>query len=334
MLALKQRVLQRTRSYSIVSLVDWLVAHLDNDFRHRFVQFSNGESRHYRQVTKDGVELKRLAQQIRKRDVIGSPPKVQVRSVNNPSVKRDINLSIGWCSCEAGNFGSICKHQMKASELYPKYTLEWHRRTDQDSRWEAGCIAFGRKQVRRADYADVFTTPVALAGARSRSSTPAPAGASPNASPGVNIMAQPGPIRQLKAAQAAQAPPTPHYRNIIQKEAEDIAGELVRLHLLQRSVDGEATAKGDLDGFFKELKTCNSGAQFREMMRAKKRLMASHGRRYGKIKVNNRAHLRRAIRRSASAKAAKTPLQKAAERAVKKAKRSLSSPAKKKSLIG
>lgn len=96
---LKEIILERTKAYNVVALVEFIAIIWDKYFINRLLDFSyNRRSKNHfhtlitRMLSVDESSL------------------VQI-DVTNSKKKYEINTIVGWCSCYSGQQGGFCKHQ-------------------------------------------------------------------------------------------------------------------------------------------------------------------------------------------------------------------------------
>jgi hypothetical protein len=294
MLAWKSQVMERSRSHNVVSLADWGWTRLDNIFRERLITFAGGEiTRRIRDIRKAIQKLEEKANKIRRRDVIGAPPSLLVRSAHTPGLKFTVDLANGECECFEGGYGMPCKHQYKCAQIFPQFKLHWLRRYTQESRYEAACLAQGTGSVHYSQYADDLNDDgvVALAGP---SNAPLP---SPFPSP-AKSPAHLGPIKggavsgpAVKALKLSMDPPTLNQQAYYEDRVDLIGKEMVRMLVERHSGDGFADTAADLDALLGKAKKVKGPGPSRDFFRALPRALFFRPR--GRISVNPAAIKRR-----------------------------------------
>lgn len=149
---LKDIILNRTKAFNVIALVDFTCEVWEKYFFHRIL--------HYAHNRKPSVHVAykklnaRLPESHLKTVVRESDGTYSVPSANTEGVRYTIDPLIGWCSCYSGNSGAFCKHQALIHKHFeplfpnaPPITTE--------ARYELGKLAYGANCPPKSFFLDL-----------------------------------------------------------------------------------------------------------------------------------------------------------------------------------
>ena len=112
---LKDRILQRTKAYSVVQLLDFLISDMNNYYIRKIVSIANGRIPPYlsSKYTFDEEKLKHL----KVTETSSLSFQVDNQKSGNSYI---VDLQLDLCTCFVGRGGQICKHIQKVSLLCKK----------------------------------------------------------------------------------------------------------------------------------------------------------------------------------------------------------------------
>ena len=112
----KYIVLSRCKAYNAVALADFTCTVLEQYYIRRLRNFANGRTDTRRLLLKSQIQLASYLKKgdIRKVDYFN----YKVPSSTNPEILYDVDLNVGFCSCENGKLGKLCKHQAGVLSLF------------------------------------------------------------------------------------------------------------------------------------------------------------------------------------------------------------------------
>lgn len=143
----KDIVLRRCKAYNTVALVDFSATVMEQYYIRRLRDFSHGRCDRKQLFFKTQLnKAKYLAKEVIEKT--GSFT-FKVPSEQNTEVY-DVDIEMGYCSCNIGRLGSLCKHQ---AGIY-FFFLDMDEITT-DDRYNMAILAFGDKAQKREFYAPI-----------------------------------------------------------------------------------------------------------------------------------------------------------------------------------
>nr|XP_054770098.1 uncharacterized protein LOC129277934 isoform X2 [Lytechinus pictus] len=107
MRVLKDKILERTKAFSIPQLADYMSTFLDDYYQQRLIDVANGRLQNVIASRYMPQEKSIKLQDIRQL----SDSQFIVTSQTSQDRGYDVNMELGHCSCHAGKTGAPCKHQ-------------------------------------------------------------------------------------------------------------------------------------------------------------------------------------------------------------------------------
>ena len=109
----KDEVLCRVKAYNVLTILDFIVTHLENHYRKKLRDFANNRCARRRLFL---LSLKKKAANVNKNDIT-------MINEHTFSVKSNkdiylVNIQSGYCSCAEGLYGRFCKHQYSKFQYY------------------------------------------------------------------------------------------------------------------------------------------------------------------------------------------------------------------------
>ncbi|XP_064117882.1 LOW QUALITY PROTEIN: uncharacterized protein LOC135223348 [Macrobrachium nipponense] len=137
MCIIKDIVLSRCKAYNTAQLLMFMVEIFDVYMRQRLVDVALSR-RHVKPIISTKVALDSV-------ELVGNS-KYKVQSESDPTIKYDIDLEIGLCSCMQGQTGAICKHQIACAE-FSMTAVPQQFLSSSESRHRLAVLAVGQEKV-------------------------------------------------------------------------------------------------------------------------------------------------------------------------------------------
>lgn len=148
---LKEIILERSKAYNVVALVEFISIIWDKYFINRLLDFA------YNRRNQRDYEL-----QLTKMKSVDPNSILQideflykVPSSKDSKKTYDVNTIIGWCSCYSGKQGGFCKHQALLKQYYD---IEFPNSpvTDSNERYKLALLALGIKDCPPKPFFEVL----------------------------------------------------------------------------------------------------------------------------------------------------------------------------------
>lgn len=134
----KDIVLSRCKAYNVVALVDFTCTVLEQYYIRRLRTFANGRTDTRRLFLKSQVQR---ASYLKKEDIKKVDCFIyKVPSSTNSEILYDVDLNVGFCTCENGRLGKLCKHQAGVLSLF--FNVE---DSTTEERYAMAVLALGNK---------------------------------------------------------------------------------------------------------------------------------------------------------------------------------------------
>lgn len=111
----KDIVLSRNKAYNAIALVDFIRMSMEEYYTTHLSNFVNGRSDKSRLLFQD--QLNRAAHITKDWIEALDDDLYKVQQKNSPEFY-EVNVTVGYCSCPVGKYGSFCKHQAAVYNLY------------------------------------------------------------------------------------------------------------------------------------------------------------------------------------------------------------------------
>lgn len=151
----KDIVLSRNKAYNAIALVDFICTSMEEYYTTRLRNFVNGRSDKSRLLFQD--QLNRAAHITKDWIEALDDDLYKVQQKNSPEFY-EVNVTVGYCSCPVGKYGSFCKHQAAVYNLYhhkmPSLPPICH-----ETRFLLAKLAFGNEAQANEFYMPLILSP-------------------------------------------------------------------------------------------------------------------------------------------------------------------------------
>jgi len=112
---LKEIVLERTKAYNIVALIEFIAIIWDKYFINRLLDFAyNRRSKSHFEMQLTRMSTVNICTVVKIDDYVYKVP-----STKDSKKMYEVNTIVGWCSCYSGQQGGFCKHQAFLKKHFP-----------------------------------------------------------------------------------------------------------------------------------------------------------------------------------------------------------------------